>query len=165
MQLNFKFSPEIDFQRIQSTLKKLDWYTANGYKPRLPRKNSEPILDEVQLLKIVKNEYNPKEYEEIQKKLKSEFVKIESDLLNLFKEISKKIPFEFDISLTKYGTGGSYNLSNQIILNIKGKNPLRTLVHEMIHLLLEEKVQKEKLSHLEKEALVESHMEKLSIIF
>lgn len=65
---------------------------------------------------------------------------------------------EYNILYTAYGMGGSYDFKsgNVIILLNNFKNIIHTIVHEIIHIGIEESwVKKLKLSHWEKEALVD----------
>ncbi len=67
----------------------------------------------------------------------------------------KDIPAAFFVYLTNYGVGGSYNLPNIIILNINNKKGFKTIIHEIIHLLIETWIQEYKVQHWEKERIVD----------
>ena len=86
-----------------------------------------------------------------------EFNKIQTEfLIKLKTKFNDEIPEILDVKLTQYGTGGSYQPPKTIIINITNKNCLKVALHEIVHLLAESTVQKQKLSHQEKEKLVES---------
>jgi hypothetical protein len=62
------------------------------------------------------------------------------------------------VTLTQYGTGGSYELPNQVFINIRSNygSPFSAFVHELVHLLVEKPVVKRhRLSHSAKEGLVD----------
>ena len=63
---------------------------------------------------------------------------------------------EFIVYFTKFGTHGSYKLPNKVYINIfrKPKEIAETIVHEVVHLSVEHKVRAQKLSHDQKESLV-----------
>lgn len=156
MKLETKFGIEFELNRVKNTLAKWDWYILQGYKPKLPeginKESSEKDIKE----QIIR-EYNKKRYEEVAEKIKSDFCIIQD---RLFEELQKffnlDIKIDFLIYLTSYGTGGSYNLPNTIILNINNKQSgYKTIVHEIIHLLIENQVKKYEVSHWEKERIVD----------
>ena len=69
------------------------------------------------------------------------------------------------IYLTKYGVGGSYNLPNSIIVNIKYKYSfglLHTVFHEMLHLIIHPWITEYKISHWRKEKVVDLLLTKLA---
>ena len=51
--------------------------------------------------------------------------------------------------------GGSYKLPNLVIYNINNKKGFKTIVHEIIHLLIENQIQEFKIQHWEKERIVD----------
>ena len=104
----------------------------------------------------VGKEYKEREYENIAKILLNDF-SIFSDKLEqtLFYIFGKDIQTSFNVYLTKYGVGGSYRLPNEIILNINNKLGVKTVVHEMVHLMIEENVKKYNLKQFQKERTVD----------
>ncbi|MFC1700789.1 hypothetical protein ACFLZ0_01485, partial [Patescibacteria group bacterium] len=70
----------------------------------------------------------------------------------------------YDLILTKYGTGGSYNLPNRIILNFNKKTPndiIRIIIHEIIHLLIQPLIEKFEIEHWPKERIVDLMLSKI----
>jgi len=78
-------------------------------------------------------------------------------LLNKLKEMGFNPEPSYKIILSKYGGGGSYDLPNEIIINFKnrGEKFIQTVVHEMVHLLIEPWIQKYKISHWTKERVTD----------
>ena len=67
-----------------------------------------------------------------------------------------KLPKEFQVILTKYGTEGSYNPPNRIFLNISNKSPQTlVLLHEITHLIIHKYIKKYQIQHWEKERIVD----------
>jgi hypothetical protein len=156
MSLVIKFGAEFEIDRIRFTLNKLNWYKSKGYKPILPSEVSFNNIEEV-----VRREFDKSKYEKVARKIREEFSKVEAGFTKrLEQNFREKIPKNFEVVLTKYGVGGSYKLPNKIILNIAGnqanKSLLDVLKHEIVHLLVEKDVRKQKLSHKGKEKLAEA---------
>jgi hypothetical protein len=71
---------------------------------------------------------------------------------------------KYTVYLIRFGTYGSYDLPGTIYLNLRRKTPdeiLDTLIHELIHLKVEQYVIDNDLSHKEKEELVDNLFSKL----
>lgn len=155
------FSKENEIARVIYTINKIDWFNENGYKPTLPVNVDKDFFlkeKETGIAKAVENEFSPEDYNK-----SKEYIENHQDeiLLKLY-EFIKKIGFipqeEYVIILTKYGVGGSYHLPNTIVMNIKmkyEKGLMRTIIHEIIHLTIEELIQRHKISHWKKERLVD----------
>ncbi len=156
MKVTFFYSPEIEISRIKYTLKKADWYKDKGINVFIPEKFSE---------EKVKSEFDDEEYVIAKNKLQKEFEEIKDDFLKSLVSHFSKLPNEIKCHLTKYGTGGSYELPNKIIINIKVnqlKKPLIEIMkHEILHLLSEDYVKKNNLTHKEKEDYVNSLSKKI----
>ena len=155
MKINIKFGKEFDKNRIKNSVARLDWYKKHGYNPQLPEGVDEKSTDN-EILEKVGKEYKEREYENIAKILLNDF-SIFSDKLEqtLFYIFGKDIQTSFNVYLTKYGVGGSYRLPNEIILNINNKLGVKTVVHEMVHLMIEENVKKYNLKQFQKERTVD----------
>jgi len=155
MKLNIKFGIDFELKRVKNTLAKMDWYTSQGYNPRLPEGiNIKSSQNEIKA-KLTK-EFDKRKYEEIKDKILLDFSKINKILSKKLKEIFKKdVPITFVVYLTNYGTGGSYDLPNIIIFNSNSKKGYKTIVHEIIHLIIEPWIKEYKIQHWEKERIVD----------
>lgn len=155
MKINIKFGKEFDKNRIKNTIVKLDWYKKHGYRPQLPGGIDDKSTDS-EILEKVSQEYEEESYNNIAKILLNEFSvfsdKLEQSLVDIF---GKNIQTNFNVYLTKYGVGGSYWLPNEIILNVNNKFIVKTFVHEIIHLMIEENVKKYNIKQFEKERTVD----------
>jgi hypothetical protein len=72
---------------------------------------------------------------------------------------------DYLVYLTKSGTFGSYKLPNKIYVNINrpANKITKTIIHEAVHLLVEEDVQQKRLNSKQKEKLVDSIVRELEI--
>lgn len=155
MKLKIEFGIDFEFKRVKNTLAKLDWYTSHGYKPKLPKGISGKSSEKEIRNQIIK-EFDEKKYEEAADRITSDFLAIKEHLSKKLKErFNKDITTTFFVHLTNYGVGGSYNLPNIVIFNINNKKGLKTIIHEIIHLLIETWIQEYKVQHWEKERIVD----------
>lgn len=157
MTLDIKFSIKLEKERIKNTLERLPWYESHNYSPRFPKDISPKTDSHISIFQALQNEYTAAEYEKIAKQLNSEFSKIE----NVFFEklgiiIGKKVKRNYQLILTKYGVGGSYRLPNKIIYNFAMKSSsINTIMHEIVHLIIEPYIIKYDIGQNEKERIVD----------
>lgn len=163
---------------VNHLLDRLPFYQEHGYSIVLP---NSPVVDQFasskssserarlreQLTQMVRVElYSPEDYSVGLRRIKEE-----ADVVR--KAIEECRRFEnrwgfailpaYTIILTRYGTGGSYNLrEGRIIIRtdadggFKRKSPSHTVVHEMVHIGVERCiVERFHLSHIEKERVVD----------
>lgn len=128
------------------------------------------------VLNAISNEIDKygKEYQIAEKKIRDFWEKDKIKINIFFNRFGYPVPENIKIFLTRYGPGGYYELPDKITLRINQnfgnvKRSLEeTLIHEIIHLILENPVVKKiGLNHEEKENLIESFFEKreLKMIF
>jgi len=155
VQVNIKFGIKFEERRIENTISKWEWFIDNGYKPKLPQDIDENSSNE-QIKEQIEKEYDQAEYEEISEKLQGDFSEISGNLQRVLVNIfGEGVPTVYDVFLTKYGVGGSYGMPNNVVFNIYNKKGIKTIVHEVVHLMVEENVQKYEIEHFEKERLVD----------
>lgn len=173
MIIKFIYNLESELEVVIYTLKSADFFIKNNYAVSLPQKiklgepcNREDIISALE----IEMWENKKEYQEIEKRIKdfwkSKKTQID-EFFNIFKyKYEHFIPQSVEVILTRYGPGGYYRLPNRVILRtnqnfgVVSRSPEETLIHEIIHLILEVPVVKKmNLDHEEKENLVESFFE------
>jgi hypothetical protein len=154
MKLKIKFGKLFELNRIKNSLSKLDWYNSQGYKISLPEAVGKDSTDD-EIKEAI--EYNEEDFKDYANKLTEEFSLINDKYFETLKEIfDVEIPEVYEVYLTKYGVGGSYNLPNKIIKKITAKKEgIKTIVHEIIHLIIQPLIDKNKISHWEKERIVD----------
>jgi len=158
MELKFEFGKDLEAQRVKWTLAAMDWYRENGYAKnlRLPENITEESSSEEIEMQIAK-EYDVKAYEEMVVKTNDSFKDIGQEFFCALKKVfGEKVSENYIVRLTGYGTGGSYKTPNTITINIRRTDgPIKTVVHEIIHLQIEDKIKSYGVEHWEKERIVD----------
>lgn len=155
MELNIQFGIDFEIRRTKDTLARLDWFRSQKYLLNLPKHITEESTEQ-QIMDQVKKEYDEKKYKALAQKILQDFSKFEKQFSQKIKDIFKEdAPNKFIVYLTNYGVGGSYNLPNIIVLNINNLNGVKTIFHEIIHILIEPSAQKHNINHWEKERIVD----------
>jgi hypothetical protein len=162
--INIIYSKEFDIQRVVDTVKRIDWYVENGYNLR---SLSFPKILDIEKIKdysvkeieeSVLSEYNEDLYKDNKKFLIDNSDKIFQEIESAFSKSGLLYKDEYNIYLTKYGIGGSYNLPNIVIINLNNSfniSMLRTIIHEIVHLAIEEDVTRYKIDQKQKERIVD----------
>lgn len=160
------------YNRIVRTIRNLEYYKNNAYKPNLPdhpifQKFTQPDADISSLYseetkQIFVNEiYDTDSYRDMTERIENSRPTIEK-ALKRFLSLKEKWGFEthpsYQIVLTNFGVSGSYNSQEGIIIiSTKSKGPpSNIIIHEGIHIGIEENiVDKYDLTHWEKERVVD----------
>lgn len=166
-----------EFNYLWWTLKDMSFCQKNNYKVELPNHpvfldlaQKSPNFGRVNKTKIFnlfqKEVYDPNFFKQGIITLEN-YRSIFNQAIPKFMDFRKKWDFkifpQYNVLLTRYGPGGSYNPDQGTIImltDIDGKFPVfrpdETIVHEIIHLGIEENIVNFfKLNHLEKETLVD----------
>ena len=158
MTSKFLFSLEIETNRIKNTLSKIDFYNKNGYKIFLPNNFDINNNNNQYIEKLVLKEYRKEDYDEVSNFLNIKIIENINKINIAFQQTDFILEEEYNIFLTKYGVGGSYNPPREIILNFQAKEKeklLKTIIHETIHLSINDLIIKYNISHWEKELIVD----------
>lgn len=167
IRIKIKYSKTFEIERIMATLKKLEWFKKRKYSITFPSDlnlNVENYFSKRYIRKILEKEYRVKDYKRISLMIKRKWNKLSERLLRGFSKLGIKMRLSYSIYLTKYGTKGSYRLPNIIIINIQGSKStdvIRTIIHEVIHVAIEDKIFKYNISHWQKERIVDLIISKL----
>jgi hypothetical protein len=162
--INIKYSIEDEVKKVMTTIKDINWFVKYGYsleKLTLPKNlsiDNRRIFTEDKIRDLITKEYCIDDYEKNVEFLKNEWIKIEPELSKKIQRMGTCLENEYSIYFTKYGTGGSYDKPNLISINIKRRwsiGLLRTAIHELIHLSIEDLIQKYKINHWQKERIVD----------
>lgn len=174
--VKIKFKPNTIIQeinRVSQTIDKMDFFMNNNYQVFLPKVSKE-IMDKIEKCKKLSDLEKEKIKVQIKKehkssikqkkilKIKKFWIKnIEQKFFNNITDLLKIKPLkEYTIYLTQYGCGGSYWPPNKAIVNINLMCTY-TVAHEILHLMIEDLIQKYKISHWQKERIVDLYMSKI----
>lgn len=136
--ITLKHSFIIDFKLFFNTLIKKKWLDKNGYYYHL---STTKEYRKINLLELIK--------------------KIEGELIR--HDFIKNLKYDYIAYLSKYGALGSFDEPNIIYINIQ-REPEKislTIIHEILHLILEKEPSFKKLAHEEKEKMVEKKFQEL----
>jgi predicted kinase len=167
---------EEEFDYLWWVVNNLSFYKENNYTVGLPNNQlfldlvEEKRLNKEKLFKLFKEEIYSLDFFKLGIENLEKYRPIFDKANEIFEEMNKKWGFrlfdKYEILLTAYGPGGTYdffkNRAKIIMLttndgNFRRINPIETIIHEMVHLGIEENVvRKFRLKHWEKEALVDS---------
>lgn len=168
--LRIDYSLDYEIQRIKDTLDKSEWFIENGYSKgvRLPAGEKLEDIDKNRptdyLFDKAEEEYNKKDYEEVENTIKEQWINFSPRLEKYFQETSLKQESLYIIQLTKYGVGGSYSTPNKVILNFQGRfgvGVTRTIIHEIVHLSIQSFINKYEVEHWVKERIVDLILSKI----
>lgn len=164
-------NPREEFNYLKGILNRLDFFKTNHYKFVLPEilEFNSPIssASENTLFDLFcAKEYSESFFEEGLLRLSSKLDYINNALSMLFtlQNFWEFKTFDtYNICLTKYGPGGSYNSNTGKVVmltdingNFKESSPENTVIHEIVHIGIETSlVKKYMLTHNEKESLVD----------
>jgi len=158
--MKFKFLYNLDYEisRIKNTLDKIGFYNQNNYKVFLPKDFDIENNNIGHIKEAVLREYTAEDYKEISIFLEKQLIDNDSKIETAFHKLKFELNRTFAIYLTKYGVGGSYNPPDGIILNFKSsakEKLIKTIIHESIHLYINDLIIKYNIPHWEKEFIVD----------
>lgn len=173
---------EEEMRYVWDKIKRIEFFNRFGYNLSLPKaegidylisKSMENKLEDsdFNILEIeIPKVYSTANYEKGINTIKNSINTIK-ETFNLFNEIVNKWEFklfdEYLIRLTQFGPGGSYdNNKGHIIMKTskdglisKRKNPIQTIIHEIVHIGIENIIiQKNNIPHDTKERIVDKFM-------
>lgn len=168
MKLNIHYSVDFEVERIWATIKKFEWYKTNGYTVNLPESLDLSNIDKItkeDIQEAVTKEYDEQNYLSSKKYIEDNWINFNEAFVSSVLVTGLVIQDHYTIFLTRYGVGGSYNLPNTIIINIKRMfefGLVMTIAHETTHLLIQPLIVKYKVDHWVKERIVDMLLEKFA---
>lgn len=165
MKISIFYSKENETNNVKEIFKEKDWYLEHNYRVFLPNNLSleNPTFNLTTISQSVNDDYKELDYQLVAEFLKSKESWLSSIVEPALKKIDKTALDSYEVYLTKYGVGGGYELPNKIGLDIKKDRDglIKTLVHEIIHLSIEEEIARNKVGHFHKERVVDLLTQKL----
>lgn len=169
--VSFRFNNfDEENDRIDSYIKNIDFYITNKYHLTWPNLSDDLLkrINEKQstaqdkkIIRLaVKKDIDAEEFKNKFIEITSDWKKIESKFfIDAEKFLQIKPLANYVCRFTRYGTGGSYHPPKNIVINIATcKFPIKTVAHEIIHLMIHELIEKFGISHWEKERLVDLYI-------
>lgn len=158
-ELNIIYNLDREIERVKSTMKELSWYKEQGYSNITLPKNLSEQPSNNDIFSAVSSEYFEKEYEESAQWIREQWFEFTDKIKALIGLSGFNLQNKYNIVLTKYGTGGSYNLgTDEVIVNIKTKGRKKvmgTIVHEIVHIGIDRFIKSHNVKHWRKERLVD----------
>jgi len=164
LKLKIIYKEEFDIRRVINTIKKIDWYTENKYNyknfsfPKILDKDKLKTYSDEEIKNAVTVEYFDDLYKENEIFLLDSWKKVAKEIELAFSKSGLLCQDEYRVFLTKYGQGGSYDLPNTIIINLKNSfkdRMLRDIIHEIIHLAIQKYIDEYKIGQGQTERIVD----------
>lgn len=157
MQLSFHYSPDYELFRVKYTLKKLGFYTDNGYTVDLPPGVTETSSSD-DIKAAIERDFNESMYSAYGETLQAKCAE-HADIISALQAEGIIRTEPYTIYLTRYGVGGSYGPPDEVVLKVWSPEvtdrTLGTLLHELIHLKIAWWVEDFEVSHWRTERLVD----------
>lgn len=162
MQLSIVFSREFERDRVRYTLGKLDWFREQKYRLTFPADIEQILSDgnvptDEEIAAAVEGEFDEEHYRPTVDKILEGWREHGEDYSRQLQPLGLPVEDEYIVTLTRYGVGGSYHIPNSVIVNIAyGKtDPFVTVLHEIVHLVIEPLIYEHSIEHWTKERLVD----------
>lgn len=166
VKLNISYGAEWEEWYVQNAVKKIPWFVENGYpleSINLPNGVTRDSSDE-DIVQALQNEYSDVDYVACAEKLQQEWLAISGGFEKMRQEPSFHLGDEYGVVLTKYGTGGNYNVDkNRVTVRINAKSTGGTagiVAHEIVHMTIQYLIDQYHVRHWYKERLVDLLMER-----
>ncbi len=160
--LSFIYSKEREVARVLETIQWLPWYRDHKYPDnfaKLPQEITEmSSVEEIE--KAVSIEYMEQDFRDIEEYVLSQWGGFQDGFEKMRAIKDLRLSDSYEVSLTRYGSGGSYNAArNSLIVNIRNSSQREriagTIVHEIVHMTIQYLIDAHSVSHWRKEALVD----------
>ena len=164
MNYNFLYNLDNEVNAVKNTLDKIGFYNENRYQVFLPKNFDIKNNDTEYIKESVLREYIAEDYKKISIFLEKQLIDNDSKIESAFHKLRFRLSKTFDVYLTKYGVGGNYDPPGRIILNFRAKAKeklLKTIIHESIHLYINDLIIEYNIPHWKKEFIVDSIFEKV----
>ncbi len=164
--LHFLYSLEFEISYVQNLVKKFVWYLEQGYPSELillPQGVTQHSTEE-EVTQALQVEYDAADYAACAASLQEEWRDISGGFEKMCKEPVFRLGDEYSVVLTKYGTGGNYNVTmSRVTIRINAQSSKKmaaTVVHEIIHMTIQYLIDQYRVRHWRKERLVDLLVER-----
>ena len=161
--LDISYSAKQEVRRVRDTLERLSWYQEEGYRVDLPGGITKESDDE-EVMRAVEHEYAAASYAEHAATLQKEWEALHRGFGRMKEEPTFHLEDEYNVVLTKYGVGGSYDPNlNKVTVKVSARprgGIAGIVVHEVVHLAVQYLIDLHQLPHWRKERLVDLVVER-----
>lgn len=167
MVLQFLYSKIKEKEKLLNIYEEYQWFVDNDFPIVLPKfyaeiyqknKNNKKLFARelnIELNKI----YDKNDYQLKNEKVKNDWQKIGRKFLSILNDFNFNIKNEYICYISLYGPEGQFKCPNIINLRISNSKDIEeadeTIAHELIHLLIYNKVKKLKLDYKQTEGIVD----------
>jgi len=167
MKIQFLYSKNKEKEKLFNIHDEYQWFIDNDFPIVLPKfyaeiyqkvKNDKKLFTKdlnIELNKI----YNKNDYQLKSERVENNWQKIEKEFFNILNSFNLKVKDKYICHISLYGPEGQFKYPNIVNLRIKNnkdiKNANETIAHELIHLLIYNKVKKLKLNYQQTEGMVD----------
>ena len=154
MKIQFLYSKNKEKEKLFNIHDEYQWFIDNDFPIVLPKfyaeiyqkvKNDKKLFTKdlnIELNKI----YNKNDYQLKSERVENNWQKIEKKFFNILNSFNLKVKDKYICYISLYGPEGQFKYPNIVNLRIKNnkdiKNANETIAHELIHLLIYNKVKK-----------------------
>gem|GEM_PF-587856 len=164
MRLQFLYSKNKEREKLLSIYDEYQWFIDNDFPIILPKffakiyQNNKKLFVK-KLSRELNKVYNKDNYQLKKETIKNNWQKIEKNFFKILSSFNLKIEDKYFCHISLYGPNGQFNYPNIVNLRVVNrkdiKNANETIAHEIIHLLIYNKVRKLKLNYEQIEGLVD----------
>lgn len=161
IELNITYGVENEIWYAQATTRKIPWFLEQGYPSaniKVPAGVTDKSNNE-EVKEAVIHEYADSDYVECAAEMQKKWTEISRGFDEMRKNSSMHLKNGYEIVLTKYGSGGSYNANKDLVIariDVKrGGGPIGVVVHEIIHMTIQYLIDQHHIRHWQKERLVD----------
>ncbi|HLC69856.1 MAG: hypothetical protein A2840_02065 [Candidatus Buchananbacteria bacterium RIFCSPHIGHO2_01_FULL_47_11b] len=167
MKLQFLYSKTKEKEKLLNIYEEYQWFVENDFPIVTPnfydkiyrrnKGNRKFFIGELntELDKI----YNENDYQLKTEKVKDNWKKIEQDFFNIIKSFNLRIKNKYICYISLYGPFGQFKYPKVVDLRVHNTKDMKeanqTIAHELIHLLIYNKVKKLKLNYKQIEGVVD----------
>ena len=165
IRLNITYGLEQEVLYVRNTVKKIPWYLEQGYpleSIRLPKGISQDSTEK-DIRVSLQAEYIEADYAACATALEHSWEEIAEGFQAVRGESAFHVNDAYSIILTKYGTGGNYNVKkSSVTVRVEAEPQPKTIgiiVHEIMHIAIQHLIDRYHVKHWHKERLVDLLLE------
>jgi hypothetical protein len=161
--MEVQYSPEHEFVVLRWRVRNHKWFIENGYEPALPTEILEKLergesVSDNDISAAVIGEYQVDLFRAKENEFKEIWEAKAPYFFERLRELGRPLPPKYIVRFSRYGNGGSFYPPNFITLCIGPYFDFKvyyTTFHEIVHLTIDDLIEKYNIPHWTKERLVD----------